>query len=98
MVETIAQVEEAKDIGYYMNLSYPIQLVHDKDGGCWIAEIPDFPGCMSDGKDPNKAVENVRDAKELWIETCIEDGYEVPMPTYADYLAHLADDRKEVAR
>ena len=78
MVETISQI---KDVDYYMSLFYPIQLVYDHEDNRWFARLPDLPGCVSDGADPNEAVKNVADAQELWIETCIEDGYEVPLPT-----------------
>ena len=67
---------------YYLNLSYPIRLSRQTDDGdeYWFAEIPRLPGCMSDGSDPNEALQNLEDAKRLWIETCIEDGCEGPEP------------------
>ena len=72
-----------KDLEYYLGLTYPVQLTHqiDDDDEYWLAEILDLPGCMSDGNDPNEALENIEDAKRLWIETQLEDGYEVPEPT-----------------
>lgn len=93
MVETLSQV---KDVDYYMSLSYPIRLVYDSEDEYWIAEIPDLPGCMSGGADPNEAVENVKDAQLGWIDICIEDGFVVPMPTYEDHLDYLASVRKEI--
>ena len=57
-------------------------LTHD-DGGGWLAEVPDLPGCMSDGNTPNEAVENVMDAIACWIEAAEEDGRPVPAPTGA---------------
>jgi len=76
--------DQKKDIEYYLNLSYPVQLTHqcDDDDEYWIAEVLDLPGCVSDGATPDEAVENVEDAKHLWIETQIEDGLEVPEPTH----------------
>ncbi len=94
MVETLSQ---AKSFDYYMNLSYPILLVYDSEDEHWIAEIPDLPGCMSDGADPNEAVENVKDAQRAWVEVSIERGLEVPLPTYEKHLEYLASDQKEVA-
>ena len=77
----VAPLSSVRDVDYYMNLSYPIQLVYDGEEGDWVARMPDLPGCVSDGADPNEAVLNVADAQRLWIETCIEDGQEVPLPT-----------------
>ena len=31
------------------------------EGGGWLAEVPELPGCMSDGDTPQHAVENVMD-------------------------------------
>jgi antitoxin HicB len=50
------------------------------DGGGWLAEVPDLPGCMSDGKDPQDAVANVVDAIECWIAAAQADGRSVPQP------------------
>ena len=71
-----------KDMEYYLNLSYPVQLSRQSDDGdgYWFAEILELPGCMSDGSNPSEALQNLEDAKRLWIETQIEDGYEVPEP------------------
>jgi antitoxin HicB len=54
------------------------------DGGGWLAEVPDLPGCMSDGESPQEAVENVMDAIACWIEAAEEDGRPVPTPVAAD--------------
>lgn len=72
----------AKGLEYYLNLPYPVQLSRqiDDDDEYWFAEILDLPGCMADGVNPNEAMKNLEDAKRLWIETHIEDGYEVPEP------------------
>ncbi len=86
-----------EDIDYYMSLSYPIQLVYDSEYGYWIAEIPDLPGCMSDGADPNEAVRNIADAQYSWIEVCIERGHEVPLPSTENTFVSSISQRKEVA-
>ena len=33
----------------------------EEEGGGWLAEVPELPGCMSDGETPQLAVENVMD-------------------------------------
>ncbi len=72
----------SKDLEYYLNLSYPVRLSHqyDDDDEYWLAEIPQLPGCMSDGPTPGEALKNLENAKRLWIETHMEDGYEPPEP------------------
>ena len=54
------------------------------EGSGWLAEVPELPGCMSDGETPHEAVENVMDAIACWIEAAEEDGRKVPAPASAD--------------
>ncbi len=55
-----------------------LQPLSAADGSGWLAEVPELPGCMSDGETPQEAVENVMDAIACWIETAEEDGRPVP--------------------
>ena len=69
-----------------MNYRYRITLrpLSAADGSGWLAEVPELPGCMSDGETPQEAVENVMDAISCWIEAAKEDGRPVPAPASAD--------------
>jgi predicted RNase H-like HicB family nuclease len=69
-----------------MNYRYRIALrpLSAAEGSGWLAEVPELPGCMSDGKTPPEAVENVMDAIACWIEAAEEDGRPVPAPASAD--------------
>lgn len=40
--------------------------------------VPDLPGCFSAGDTLDEAFDNAREAIELWCETVIEDGGEIP--------------------
>jgi antitoxin HicB len=55
-----------------------------EDGGGWLAEVPELPGCMSDGASPQEAVDNVMDAIGCWLEAAREDGRAAPQPAGAD--------------
>jgi len=46
----------------------------------YIAWHPDLPGCMSDGDTPQEAIENLAEARGLYIESLLEDGLPVPEP------------------
>ena len=52
----------------------------EKDGGGYIATVPELPGCMSDGESPQEALDNVYDAIACWIEAAQEMGRPVPEP------------------
>ncbi len=43
------------------------------------AVMPDLPGCFSSGDTLDKAVDNAREAIDLWCENVIEDGGDVPV-------------------
>lgn len=64
-------------------LRYPILVepLSPEDGGCFIATVPDLPGCMSDGTTPEEAVSNVQDAIHSWIEAAEDMGHAVPAPS-----------------
>jgi len=51
-----------------------------EEGGGWLAEVPDLPGCMSDGITPAAAADAVQDAIACWIEAAQEDGRPIPAP------------------
>jgi len=40
--------------------------------------VPDLPGCFSAGDTLDEAMDNAREAIELWLETVIDDGGAVP--------------------
>ncbi len=43
-----------------------------------IAEVPDLPGCIVQGRDFEKAREDLMDAFELWVLSALRDGDEIP--------------------
>ena len=50
-------------------LEYPFitSVLPEAEGGGYLIEYPDLPGCMSDGKTIQEAVEKGRDAVRCWI-------------------------------
>lgn len=59
---------EQQSLEYYLSLKYPMSIYPEDDGG-YTAIIPDLPGCMSQGETLEEALENINEARELWIET-----------------------------
>ena len=47
---------------------FTIELRTEEDGS-YLAEIPELPGCMAAGDDPNEAVSLLRDSFALWMAT-----------------------------
>jgi antitoxin HicB len=50
------------------------------EGGGYLIEYPDVPGCMSDGETPEEAIRNGLDALKAVILTLREFGDPVPVP------------------
>jgi len=42
-------------------------LLQDSDDGWIVAEVPALPGCISQGKDKEEALENVKEAIKAWL-------------------------------
>lgn len=69
-----------------MRLDYPftIRPLSAEDGGGYLIEFPDLPGCMSDGESIEEALVNGGDAMRGWIEAMREAGRDIPAPSIAD--------------
>ena len=53
-------------------------VVHDaEEGGYWV-EVPALPGCYSQSESVEEALENVREAIELYLEALREEGAQIP--------------------
>lgn len=46
----------------------------------FLAEVPELPGCMSDGQTRVEALKNVEQVIGEWIETAKEIGRPIPAP------------------
>ena len=61
-------------------MRFNITLDRDEDG-VWIAECPSIPGCVSQGRTKEEAVENVKDAITLCLEVRNEKGLPLTIET-----------------
>lgn len=75
-----------KTLNDYMEMSYRMEIVEDKDEGGFVVTYPDLPGCITCGETIESAVTNALDAKREWITAALESGIEIHEPdTLADY-------------
>jgi predicted RNase H-like HicB family nuclease len=50
-----------------------VRVVIEKDeAGYFVAEVPALPGCLSQGKTREEALENIKEAIEGWLEVMEE--------------------------
>ena len=60
--------------------NYKIILNQGEDGYV-VAECPAIPGCISQGKTEEEAINNIKEAIELCLECYKEDGKPIPQDT-----------------
>ncbi len=53
-------------------------IIYPGEDRYWIAECPSLPGCISQGKTREAAIQNIKDAIQLYIEVFEEDHLPVP--------------------
>ena len=61
-----------------MNSRYELIVYWSQDDDCFVVEVPELPGCMSDGKSYQEAVSNVEAVIAEWIETAQALGRSIP--------------------
>ncbi|MCL4386707.1 MAG: type II toxin-antitoxin system HicB family antitoxin [Cyanobacteria bacterium] len=59
---------------------YEIIIYWSDDDEAYIAEVPELPGCMAEGKTYDEVLENVTQVIKEWLETAEELGREIPKP------------------
>lgn len=68
-----------KNLDYYRNLNYKIEVVREKEGG-YVISIPDLKGCITTAEDIDEGMKLIEDAKVEWINAALESDYEIPEP------------------
>ena len=61
-------------------MKYPIAIEPGTAEQAFGVVVPDLPGCFSAGDTLDEAVDNAKEAIELWLETVIDDGGALPEP------------------
>ncbi len=62
-------------------MKYPIAIELGGPKKSWGVVVPDLPGCFSAADSGiDEAIENAKEAIELWIEVALERGMEIPKP------------------
>ena len=78
-----------KDLAYFLKVKYPISVQEGPKGGYFVTH-PDLDGCMAEGETVDEAIENLADARELWIESRLESGHPVPEPADEEYSGRIS--------
>jgi antitoxin HicB len=60
---------------------FTVRPLSDDEGGGYLVEFPDLPGCMADGETIDEAITNARDAMDCWLEAMRDAGRPTPKPS-----------------
>lgn len=63
-----------------MEYKYEIIIYWSKEDNCYVAEVPELPGCMADGNSYADALTNSQQIINEWIETATSLGKSIPEP------------------
>ena len=74
-----------KNLQYYMNLPYRLEIVPDTEEGGYTACFPELPGCITCAASLESLLKNAEDAKKCWLEVAIEQGLEIAEPNTDEY-------------
>ena len=66
-------------------MKYRVTIEQDEDG-IFVAEVPSLPGCISQGETRVEAIENVKEAIELYLESLEAHNEPVPPPIYEEIV------------
>jgi len=69
-----------KDINYYMNLNYKIEVFEDTVEGGFAIQCPELPGCVTSVDTLEKGYKMIQDAKYNWFASCLENNIPIPEP------------------
>ena len=69
-----------KNIDYYLNLPYRMEITPDIDEGGYVVSYPELVGCLSQGETIEEAINNAQEAKKEWLLATLEDGMTIPKP------------------
>ena len=70
-------------------MRYPIAIETGSKTRAFGVVVPDLPGCFSAGDTLDEAIDNAKEAIELWLEVAIDDGQ--PVPEATSLAAHQAN-------
>ncbi len=76
-------VAAPRSLDDFLALAYPFEALTDPDGG-YVVRFPDLPGCITQIETLDELAGAAEEARSLWIETEIELGRDIPLPSQAE--------------
>ena len=78
-------------------MKYPIAIEPGSNKTAWSVIVPDLPGCFSAADNGiDEAIENAKEAIELWIEMTLDAGQDIPKPSSITSLQKKKEFRRYI--
>jgi predicted RNase H-like HicB family nuclease len=74
-----------------MMYKYAIEIFYSEEDEGYISIAPELPGCSAFGETAEEALEEIKIAIDLWIETAKKDGREIPKPAGKELLKAVVE-------
>jgi len=71
----------------HYSMKFRVLLELDEDG-FYVAQVPELPGCISQGKTREEAIENIKDAIRGYLESLKKHGEPIP-PSIEEELVEI---------
>jgi predicted RNase H-like HicB family nuclease len=69
-------------------MKYRVIIEQDEDG-VFVAEVPSLPGCVTQGKTRQEAIENAKEAIAAYLESLAAHGEPIP-PSVTEEIVEVA--------
>ena len=63
-----------------MDAKYEVVIWWSKEDDCYLAEVPELPGCIADGESLPEVAAAIEEEIKLWIDVNRERGIVIPEP------------------
>ena len=71
---------------------YAIEIFYSEEDEGYIAVVPELPGCSAFGETEEEALEEVKTAMNLWLETAKKERRKIPKPQGKEMLKAVYKD------
>jgi predicted RNase H-like HicB family nuclease len=72
---------------------YAIEIFYSEEDEGYISVAPELPGCSAFGETVEEAVEEIKIAIDLWIETAKKEWREIPKPSGKELLKAVVEEK-----
>lgn len=71
-------------------MNFQVVFTYDTDYKGYVADVPELPGCMSQGKTLDEAVENIRDAIRGYLAVLQKHGKPYSRQGHSTFVGEVA--------